>query len=272
MKFQIGAMSVGDILDRGLKLLVARLPIFYAINLIILVPLILLQMALPFIQSSERPGSPEAALATLGWFFFYALLSLILQPLATAAILYVISQEFVGEHPGIGAAFRFGFHWFGRVLGASFLAGMIVGVGLLFCLVPGIIFLIWYSFVAQVVVVEGLAWGRALSRSKDLSEGYRLRVFGLLALFIVMGVILGAALGILQVVIPTQELVVTESGPAAVPNLRNTVIHNVMGALVNILVGTFQAICMTLLYFDLRIRKEGFDLELAAREHATIIS
>ena len=30
----------------------------------------------------------------------------------------------------------------------------------------------------------------------------------------------------------------------------------------------YAAICVTLLYFDLRIRKEGFDLEMAARQHS----
>jgi hypothetical protein len=37
-------------------------------------------------------------------------------------------------------------------------------------------------------------------------------------------------------------------------------------------VQAFAAVCYTLLYFDLRIRKEGIDLELAAREQASFVS
>jgi hypothetical protein len=42
----------------------------------------------------------------------------------------------------------------------------------------------------------------------------------------------------------------------------------VLSTLLNFLVQTYGAICFTLLYFDLRIRKEGYDLELAARQQA----
>ncbi len=35
--------------------------------------------------------------------------------------------------------------------------------------------------------------------------------------------------------------------------------------LVQYLVAAYSAICWTLFYFDLRIRKEGYDLELAAK-------
>jgi hypothetical protein len=64
----------------------------------------------------------------------------------------------------------------------------------------------------------------------------------------------------------------SEGGVKAVPHLSNAAINGIVDQLVNILLGSYVAICMTLLYFDLRIRKEGFDLELAAREHATIVS
>ena len=37
---------------------------------------------------------------------------------------------------------------------------------------------------------------------------------------------------------------------------------------ISILFATYSAICTTLIYFDLRARKEGYDLELAARREA----
>src|SRR5262249_22357332 len=47
MKFRIGEMTVGDILDRGLKLLFSRLGTFYTINLIVLLPVLAFQLAMP---------------------------------------------------------------------------------------------------------------------------------------------------------------------------------------------------------------------------------
>ena len=40
-----------------------------------------------------------------------------------------------------------------------------------------------------------------------------------------------------------------------------TVINTVVGAILNIIVMPFGLIAYTLMYYDLRIRKEGFDLE-----------
>jgi hypothetical protein len=270
MAFQIGTMSVGDILDRGLKLLLGRLPVFYAINLIVLVPIILLQLAFPYLIAGQSPQF--LALAALGWMLVVVVLTAVIQPLATAAILYVISQEFVGKHPDIGEAFRFAFRRFGLLLGTSILAGLVIMGGMFLCVVPGIIFFIWYVFVAQVVVVEGLGGSGALSRSKELSVGYRGRLIGLLALFIGMNIVLGIAAGMLNRVLPSQELVFTDKGLITIAHHGNQAIQTLVTQLINILVQTYNAICLTLLYFDLRIRKEGFDLELAAREQATIIS
>ena len=75
-------------------------------------------------------------------------------------------------------------------------------------------------------------------------------------------------MALLERVFPAHEQVLTEVGPRLIANFRNHMIQTVLGTLLNFLVQTYSAICFTLLYFDLRIRKEGFDLELAARQQA----
>jgi hypothetical protein len=270
MKFQIGAMTVGDILDRSMRLLMARLPTFYLINLIILAPTIVLQAALPLVanQASETDVGPELFMAFGAGGLLVLLLSIILQPIGTAAILHIIAQEFVDRSVTIGEAFSFAFRRFGRLLGASILAGLVIGIGFVLCVVPGFIFWMWYAFVAQVVVVEGLGGSDALSRSKDLTEGYRGRVFGLIMLTVVIGMIFGIGAGVLELVVPPVEQVFTDAGFRQIFHYRNYAINVVVKQLVQILVATFQAVCLTLCYFDLRIRKEGYDLELAAQQQA----
>jgi hypothetical protein len=258
MKFQIGAMTVGDILDRGLKLLLARLGTFYAINLIVLSPIIAVQLATPVLG------------AGLG-FLVVPILNLILQPIGTAAILHVISQEFVDQRVGVGDAFRFALSRFGTLLGASIISGFIIGIGLGCILVPGLIFWTWYALVPQVVVVEGLGVTASLNRSKQLGEGFRWRIFGIICLVLTLMVIILVALALLLgQVFPQNEVVpVAGGGIRFVLNYRNYAIDTVITELVIILMGTFQAVCLTLLYFDLRIRKEGFDLEMAAFQQQT---
>jgi hypothetical protein len=274
MKFQIGAMSVGDILDRGLKVLFSRLPTFYAISLVTLAPLLALRLALPSVMTGQlaNGGDPTQQLAALagGGLLLLALL-IILQPIGTAATLHVVSQEFVDRPVTLGDAFRFAFSRFGSLLLASIMAGLIIVLGMILCLVPGIIFWTWYVFVGQVVVVEGLKADRALSRSKALTEGYRMRVLGvgLLVAFLIPWVF-GIGVGLLGQLLPSVEQIPSRIGDRIVTvpklNYRNYAVNTGIEFLLNILAQSYAAVCWTLFYFDLRIRKEGYDLELAAQQ------
>jgi hypothetical protein len=140
MRFPLGAMTVGDILDRGLKLLFARLPMFYIISLIVLFPVILLQFAIPFLTAGDENGKldPMALMASAGLGLAVLLMAVILQPIGTAAILYIIMQQYAGKKASIGEAFSFALSRFPSLLGASILAGLIIGIGFLCCCIPGI--------------------------------------------------------------------------------------------------------------------------------------
>ncbi len=268
MRTQIGAMSVGDILDRGLKLLLARLPTYYAIDLLVLAPVLLVQLAVPLMKMGQPLTADEAQMQLVVGNLVAALLTLVLQPIATAAILHIIAQEFIDQRAGMGDALRFALHRFGRLFLASLLAGLLIMLGSFLCFVPGLLFAVWYIFVGQVVIVEGLKGDSALRRSKELTSGYRWRVLGMFVLFLFILIIFSVTIGLLERVLPTYEVVTTQFGPRVFPNFSNHAIQTVLGTLLNFLVQTYSAICFTLLYFDLRIRKEGFDLELAARQQA----
>lgn len=267
MKFPLGEMTVGDILDRGIKLLFARLPAFYFINLLVLTPVILVQVAAPFVFENNNPVDPNAVLATLGLLLFAVLLTLVLQPIGTAAILHIIMEEYLGNQVSIGQAFSYALTRFLPLVGASILVGLLVCVGFLLCCVPGIYFAITYAFVSQIVVLERLGPGEALERSSKLINGHRWRVFGVLLLIgLANGVVqfsIGAALG---VAMPAQEIIPAENGPRVQVNAVNHIVTTLVSQLVGIVFSTYIAVCTTLLYLDLRIRKEGFDLETGLNE------
>jgi uncharacterized membrane protein len=191
----------------------------------------------------------------------------ILQPIATAATLYVISRDYLGQSAGAGEALQFAVGRFGRLLWASFLAGIIIGVGGLLC-IPAFIFMVWYIFVGQVVVMENLGGEKALNRSKELTSGHRWRVFAVWLLVFVIALVVGAAIGYMDLILPQFEIVNTDTGRTEVLNYRNYCIEQVLLRVVLVLIESYSAICFTLFYFDLRNRKEGFDLQLAALPEA----
>ncbi|HWY88667.1 MAG TPA: hypothetical protein VNX28_18280 [Gemmataceae bacterium] len=270
MKFQIGAMTVGDILDRGLKMLLANLPAFYLINLMVLWPVIIFQIAFPMVAPPDSPASIFIGI------WIALILAIIVQPIGSAAMLHIISQDFVDQRVTIGSAIRFAMRRFGSLLGTSILTGIVVGVGLCLCGVPGVLFYVWYALFAQIVVVENLGGMNALNRSKTLTEGFRWRVFGVLILVIVISLITQYSVALLlERVIPSYDLLPVpkknqfDMGFRLVAKYPNLWINLIVAWLISILVQAYGTICVTLLYFDLRNRKEGFDLELAAREQQT---
>jgi hypothetical protein len=259
-------MSVGDILDRGLKLLLVRLPTIFFISLLVQLPLLFYQVALPAL--AER----NAAVGALGGLLGTILVSLILAPLATAAILYVIWQEFVDRHVGMGEAFRVGLARFGSILAGSILFSLVLFAGFCMLCIPFFIFLSWFYLYSQVIVVEGLGPVAALSRSKSLTEGYRLRLLGILILLQIIGSILQGALNVVLLILLPLEYVNTPPLGLQPVFSTNLVIHHVLLFPVIVLVAAYTSVCMTLLYFDIRIRKEGFDLELAAQKQPSPLS
>jgi len=260
MKFQLGAMSGGDILDRGLKILFARLGTFFAINLILQMPLLAMTLIIPFMPREL------AQIPTL----IMLLLLFIVIPVSTGATIQVIAKEYVDERVSAGPAIAFAFRWFGGLLGTSLLAGLIIAVGSIL-IIPGIIFYVMYALVSQVVVVEGLSGTAALSRSAELTSGFRGRILGILLLVIFLLVILQLAIALgVSVLLPPGGIVLTSSGFVEQPyNHPNYEINQVVAFLVDVVATAYGIICLTLVYFDLRVRKEGFDLEVATRQQLT---
>jgi hypothetical protein len=147
MLFPLGAMSSGDILDRGLKMLFARLPTFFAINLIVMSPLILMEIGFPLIiYQGDSSLETDYQTARVGYFFLLVFLTLALQPVAIGAILHIVMQQFLGKRTTMGEALSFSLTRFSSLLGASLLVGLIVAVGTVICCLPGIILYLFYIF------------------------------------------------------------------------------------------------------------------------------
>jgi hypothetical protein len=287
MKFPLGAMTVGDILDRGLKLLLARFPTFLSLNLLAQTPVLILQLVLFPMLLSGQGDIQQLLTRMIVAGLVVVIVSVVLLLITIGATLHIVVQEYIGRKAGLGEAFGVAFSRFGALLGTSILVGLLFLVAACACLIPGIVlsgtllligvpvflglaimFVIWYAFTSQVVIMERIGGPAALGRSKELGIGYGGRIFGVILLLglIQWGIGLGA--GMLQQVIPYQEAV---PGPGGVPIPRfvsypNFIINTVFVFLVSVIAQSYQAVCMTLLYLDLRIRKEGFDLEVAASQ------
>jgi hypothetical protein len=252
MRFTIEPMSMGEIFSRAISLFFSRFGIFMAIEAIVIAPGLIFQLSMP--TTALRSGA-----------FLLLLPMILLGPIGSAAMLRVITQEYLGQRVSLGDAFSFAFSRFLPLLGTSILAGLGIVLGTMACCIPGIYLGIIWAFVSQVVVMENLAGPEALGRSKNLVEGYFWNVFGVL---FVVGLCVGVTSFMISMSIalalPHQVIIPNPANPfvpeVQLTNYLNYAIHQVAASIMNGIGQTFTAICATLLYFDLRNRKEAFDM------------
>jgi len=169
------------------------------------------------------------------------LASIVGYALMQGAVAHAISEHSLGRKVSIGRAYSRAFKRLAAMIGAELLAGLaifgmcITVIGIPFAIYFGVR---WY-FIWQAAVVEGVGPRAALSSSSDLVSGNWGRVFGIM---FVVGLISGAI-----------SLIV-----GFIPIVGQTI--------AGILVAPILLIASTLLYFDLRVRQEGYNVETMARE------
>src|SRR5436190_1507255 len=111
-----------------------------------------------------------------------------------------------------------------------------------------------YSVVVQVAALEPLKSGTdALRRSWMLTKGFKAKAFVLWIVAIVLIVALALAGGLV-------------GGLAATVNPALEPVSTVLLAILLLLYYPLLACVFTLFYYDLRVRKEAFDLEMLAEQ------
>jgi hypothetical protein len=189
--------------------------------------------------SSDYDKSPSAGETILP-----ALVSfLVTGPLVTATCVHALESVARGEGPRAGRSILNGLDAFAPVFAAICLAAAGIALGLVALIVPGVYLAVRWYFVPQAVVVEGRRGVAALQRSGELVTDNWWRVAG-----IVLLANLAATLPALIIQTPLNG--VAESADREVVALAGRVVAEVITV-------PFIALISTLIYWDLRVRREG---------------
>jgi len=253
-------MGLLEIIDQTFRLYRSDFWLFFGIALVPYLPLGLGLTALlsgPGLGAGSPGGVPTAA--EVGAFLLFMVLFVVGSIVATAALTKAVSDRYLGTQE---LTFRSVYaSVLRRIL--PFTGTMVVGMlfafsGLILLFVGCIVFLIWISFLSQVFVIEDKRYFAAIWRSRFLiGKG----VWAQLA-------VLMFAINILQQLI--QGVIGLVAG---IPGAFLGETSSVAGIIAAVGVGLGMAlvqpmgqIASVLLYYDSRIRKEGFDLQILAQE------
>jgi hypothetical protein len=185
-----------------------------------------------------------------GWAGHFLLLSIALlissigAAIGAGATLKVISDGYLDRSATMEDALRFAMGRVGGLIVAGLARGILIVLGVLLLLVPGLILAAGYAVVAQVVVLEDPESPLdSLGRSWFLTKGFRMRALGL-------GIVLTLVTAI----------------PAFAATLVSTLVGLttlglVIGSIATVILSPLVPCGLTLYYYDLRVRKEAFDLQ-----------
>lgn len=197
--------------------------------------------------------------------FAGVLIQVVATVLLTGVVTAVMGQAVLGNPVTLAEAWTIVRPRAWRLLGLGLLVTMIVSVGLLFCLIPGVIVGVYLSIAAAALVLERSTVGASLRRSMSLVNGAFWRTFGALILMVIIYVVISVAIS-LPFSIPEFIAPSVDSTTLTVDETR-FVINNAIATVGSVIVTTitlpFIAAVLSLIYIDRRMRTEGLDITLA---------
>jgi hypothetical protein len=193
--------------------------------------------------------------ANLRLSLLYLILLAILSSIGTAATVFIVSESYLGRTLGPWDALARSTPLLGRLIACSILFTLLIFLGFIFFFFPGVIITVGFILAFPALVLEDLTPTGALRRSWELSRGARLRMFGLLLTLLVL-------LYIPIVALSGVATMFLSRGP--VPGSATGLVAAVLAGVIQLLVYPLFYCVLTVAYYDLRVRKEGFDLEVLA--------
>lgn len=250
-------LNTGELLDRTFSLYRTHFALFVGIAVLPHLVSFAFQLFVGLRLRSPMMGL-SSIFATLGWSLVLAVVALIVGAAAQAATVVAVSEVYLERSASVRDAFARVKGRFALVVLLTLALGFLVGVGLVFLIVPGVLLALMWSLAIPVMVLEDKGIGDSMSRSSQLTKGSRGKIFVIWLLFAVLSFSVTA---LLQWPIMIGVAVLLRGNPTAMFTWVQ-VVSAVTTFFSQSLVSPLITIAFALVYYDQRVRKEAFDLQL----------
>jgi hypothetical protein len=276
-------MSLGEVLDRTFSLYKSHFWLFAGITALPFFLVLLAEVGVAALSSagavattSRTPLSPNALAGAFSGGALVIFLYLLMIGAAHAATVFAVSDLYLGRPSSIRGSFaKVGWKVF-RVLLLFFLVGLIIMVGFVVVAVlgfairsPGIIFLGMFLLIVPVAILacrvavsipaamlEDLGAIRAIERSVSLTKGHAGQIFVIFLL-----VVTATYVAILVLQFPVLIFLMSSIASHKTPSFGLQVLQHLAEFVSQVLVGPIGTIAVSLMYYNLRVRKEAFDIQ-----------
>lgn len=242
-------LDLGGLLDETFDLYKKNFVLFLGISGIVLIPASIIENL--FSTTTYKNGQ-------------HAFLILPLTYLVTAATAKAVSERYLERTATIVGSYQSVMRRIFPFIMTMLLATIIIWVGVLLLIVPGIIFAVWYAFIPSVFVLEGKTWASGRNRSKELAKGEANRI-------LTIGIVTGLISIVVSFAISALARMLTGVDFGGL-TMGSRGLSGLVTGIASTLTTPISVIAFVLLYYDVRIRKEGFDIEMLAQSMDTPVA
>jgi len=231
----ITKFHLDKVLEHSIKVYSEKFAQFLGISVLINLPMYLISIGLFDIGDAGTYMSLE-------WIGAITLLNLIFAGVLTSAIIKMSYAAINNEQVSLGSSLAVSIKYFIPLFVAIICVTILTMLGTVALIVPGLILMTMYYFTIPAVVMENVSPFAAMSRSSQLTDGYRWHIFGLI---IIVGLINGFITQVLAGVF-------MKSNPAIYFNLLFIFL---------VIYTPFISIVQTVAYYHMRVIKENIDID-----------
>ena len=267
---KLGERGLGDILNETFAVYGRRFKKLVALTAVVYLPLLIIPLLL------LKPGDPNAESATMVDMVMMVIV-VVAGMISYGAMTSAVGQHYVLDEVSVSGCYT---RLLWRAVSILLLVSlavlllMLVFAPLLFTsqdgpsplvlfslaiLVVFIAYWVYQTSMIPAVTVEGYRFSGAMRRGFKLARGSEFRILGHLIVYVLVG--LGLAI---LIVLPFLFMSVLVSGEEL--SLAGGIAQTVGFLVAGVLVQPVTLIATTLLYYDLRVRKEGYDMSRLSLE------
>lgn len=277
-------MTLGEVLDRTFNLYKNHFWLFVGIAALPFSLLLIVQVGIAAVSSAAAnapvaratPFSPGAIGGMIGGGALVMVLYFLMIGAAHAATVFAVSDLYLSRPTSIRGSFeRVGWKVL-RVLLIFILMGLIlivgfvivamlgfairspalIGLGFILLIAPVVILMCRMAVSIPAAMLEDLGAVRAMERSVHLTKDHVMQIFVIFLL-----VVVATYVAILVLQMPLLILMMASTLAHKTPSFGLQVLQQLAAFVSQVLVGPIGTIAFSLMYYNLRVRKEAFDIQ-----------
>jgi hypothetical protein len=254
------ALDIGQTLDAAVNLYTKNATKLWTLVAVVIIPIqalvvIIRRVTLPsgvFVHNGALYtfGSTSTSAYNIG-LILAAVLGLFGYLLATGAVFKLQLDGYLGKPHEIRESVDYALagHRLLSLLWLGIIATVMIAVGLILLIIPGIYLFVALAFAVPVLMLEGLRGMAAISRSMSLVAGRWWPTFGRLLVGLILYIVAVFIVGVIGSAIT--------HGVSSVS--LYLIINGIVAIVISVFFAPFFAALINVTYIDLRVRKEGID-------------